>query len=170
MLEIVKPETPDQFDAVRRLCWAYRDFLLTVSPESRVIAQTFYPEAKYAAVMDRLEQEYRPPMGGMRLALRNGAPVGCGMFHTLEPGVAEIKRVWLNEDARGIGAGYALMTVLVEDCRAGGFRLVRMDTGRPLVEAQRLYDSMGFARRDPYYQPPEIARRFLVFFEMELER
>ncbi|MEY8839417.1 GNAT family N-acetyltransferase, partial [Cribrihabitans sp. XS_ASV171] len=97
------------------------------------------------------------------------ATVGCGMFHTLEPGVAEIKRVWLNANARGIGAGYALMSALVEDCRAAGFRQIRMDTGRPLVAAQRLYDSMGFERRGPYYEVPEIAQDFLVFFEMELQ-
>ncbi|SDC19856.1 GNAT family N-acetyltransferase [Ruegeria marina] len=168
MIEIVTPQTPDQFDAVRRLCWQYRDFLLAISPQSRVIAETFYPEAKYAAVMDRLEQEHTAPQGGVRLVLAQAVPVGCGMFHTLEPGIAEIKRVYLTEAVRGRGAGLALMIELVRACRAQGFAAIRMDTGAPLEAAQKLYDAMGFARRDPYYDPPEIARDFLRFFEMRL--
>lgn len=168
MLDIVTPNTPEQFDAVRDLCWQYRDFLMTVSPESRVIAETFYPEDKYAAVMAALETDHVPPRGGLRLALKNGQPVGCGMYHALEPGVAEIKRVYLTEDARGIGAGHALMTALIGQCRAEGYRLIRMDTGKPLTAAQALYDAMGFERRGPYYEVPPIADGFLCFFEMAL--
>lgn len=168
MLDLITPKTPGHFDAVRRLCWQYRDFLLEVSPQSRVIAQTFYPKEKYAAILDRLEVEHAPPEGGIRLALRDGQAVGCGMYHTLEPGIAEIKRVFLSEDARGTGAGHALMQALVEQCRAAGFRAIRMDTGLPLRSAQKLYDAMGFARRGPYYEVPETAEGFLCFFEMEL--
>lgn len=168
MVEIVTPQTPEQFDAVRRLCWQYRDFLLAISPQSRVIAETFYPEAKYAAVMDRLEVEHAAPAGGVRLVLSRGEPVGCGMFHTLKPGIAEIKRVYLTDAARGQGAGLALMNALVRACREQGFAAIRMDTGAPLEAAQNLYDAMGFKRRDPYYEPPEIARDFLRFFEMRL--
>ncbi|MCE8539408.1 GNAT family N-acetyltransferase [Ruegeria pomeroyi] len=168
MIEIVTPQTTEQFDAVRQLCWQYRDFLLAVSSQSKVIAETFYPVEEYAAVMDRLEEEHAAPSGGIRLVLARGEPVGCGMFHTLEPGIAEIKRVYLTDAARGQGAGLALMNALVQACREQGFLLIRMDTGAPLEAAQRLYDAMGFARRGPYYDPPEIARDFLRFFEMRL--
>lgn len=168
MLQLIEPQTPEHFDAVRRLCWQYRTYLLEVSPQSRVIGETFYPEEKYAAILDRLAQDHAPPHGGLLLALRDGDPVGCGMFHTFEPGIAEIKRVYLTEAARGYGAGYKIMRALIEQCRAQGFDRVRMDTGKPLVEAQSLYDRMGFSRRGPYYEPPEIAKGFLVFFEMEL--
>ncbi len=168
MLDIITPTTPDHFEAVRRLCWEYRKYLLEVSPQSRVIAETFYPEDKYAAILDRLEVDHAPPQGGLRLALRAGRPVGCGMFHTLEPGIAEIKRVYLTEDARGTGAGHAMMQALVDQCRAEGFAAIRMDTGEPLRAAQKLYDAMGFARRGPYYEVPPIAEGFLCFFEMTL--
>jgi putative acetyltransferase len=167
-VEIVTPRTAEQFDAVRALCRQYRDYLLALSPQSRVIVETFYPEDRYAAILDRLETEHAPPAGGIRLALRGGAPVGCGMFHTLEPGIAEIKRVFLTHEARGTGLGHALMQALVEQCRADGFTAIRMDTGQPLLAAQRLYDAMGFFRRGPYYEVPEVADGFLVFFEMKL--
>lgn len=168
MLQIIEPETPDQFDAVRRLCWDYRDFLLSLDPRSKQIVRTFYPRDKYTAVMDAIETEHTRPNGGTRLAMLDGQAVGCGMFQTIAPGVAEIKRVFVNKTARGTGAGCALMQALIDQCREGGFDVIRMDTGKPLEAATRLYLSLGFKLRDCYYDVPEIARGQLLFFEMPL--
>lgn len=90
------------------------------------------------------------------------------MYHTLAPGIAEIKRVFITDAARGTGAGHALMQRLIDDCRAAGFDMIRMDTAAPLEAAQRLYDSMGFVRREPYYEVPKGASGLLCFFEMRL--
>lgn len=168
MLEIISPRIPEHLEMVRRLCWDYRDFLLTLDPGSRRIVETFYPEDNYARIMDRLEVEHASPQGAIRLALKGGEPVGCGMFHTLEPGIAEIKRVYVTDEARGTGAGCAIMQDLIEQCRADGFERIRMDTGKPLIAATRLYLSLGFELRDPYYEVPEVADGHLLFFEMEL--
>lgn len=168
MLSIINPETPDQLDAVRRLCWEYRDFLLTLDERSVQIVQAVYPQEKYARVLEAIETDHMPPSGGMRLALLNEQPIGCGMFHTLEPGVAEIKRVYVNEQARGTGAGCAIMLSLIEQCRSDGFEYIRMDTGKPLEAATQLYLSLGFQLRDAYSDLPEIVEGHLLFFEMSL--
>ena len=168
MLNIIEPETPDQFEAVRRLCWDYRDFLLALDERTAQIVQAFYPSEKYTRVMDNIDAEHTPPNGGIKLALLHGEPVGCGMFHTYEPGVAEIKRVFVTDAARGTGAGCAIMLSLIEMCRNLGFDYIRMDTGKPLEAATRLYLSLGFHLRDAYYQTPVIARDHLLFFEMPL--
>ncbi len=168
MLSIIEPKTPDHFDAVRRLCWEYREFLLTLDEKSQRIVRTFYPREKYARLMDAIEVEHASPKGGVRLALKDGGAVGCGMYHTIEPGVAEIKRVFVNENARGTGAGYAIMNDLIETCRQQGFHFIRMDTGKPLEAATRLYLSMGFQLRDAYSEMPEITDGHLLFFEMDL--
>ncbi|WP_425043907.1 GNAT family N-acetyltransferase [Primorskyibacter sp. S87] len=168
MLDIIEPSTPDQLNAVRRLCWDYRDFLLSVEPSDKEVTATFYPRDKYAELMERLEQEHARPNGAIRLARKDGNPVGCGMFRTLEPGTAEIKRVFVNEAARGTGAGFAIMTNLINQCRADGFNRILLDTGSELVAAQRLYQSMGFTLRGPYYDVPDIAKDVLVFYEMQL--
>ncbi|WP_237212486.1 GNAT family N-acetyltransferase [Ruegeria lacuscaerulensis] len=167
-MSIIEPKTQDHFDAVRRLCWEYRDFLLALDPKSQSIVRLLYSRDKYKRLMDAIEVEHRPPNGGVRLALKNDLPVGCGMFHTLEPGIAEIKRVFVNETARGTGAGYAIMQSLIEACRTQGFEFIRMDTGKPLEAAARLYLSMGFNLRDAYAEIPEIAHGHLLFFEMPL--
>lgn len=168
MPDIIAPSTPDQYDMVRRLCWDYRDLLLKMGTRGRTIVENFYPQDKYTRLMARLETEHAPPTGAIRLALSDGAPIGCGMFHQLEPGIAEIKRVFVTEQARGTGAGRAIMQSLIDACQAQGFGMIRMDTGKPLQAATSLYLSMGFTLRDAYYQVPEIADGFLLFFEMSL--
>lgn len=168
MLRITEPTTPDQIDAVRRLCWDYRDFLLTLDAHSQKIVRTFYPREKYARILSSIDTEHSPPNGGMRLALKDDHPVGCGMFHTIAPRVAEIKRVYVADSARGAGVGFALMQSLIEQCRQRGFDFIRMDTGKPLQAAARLYLSMGFCLRDAYSEIPDIAKGHLLFFEMDL--
>lgn len=170
MLNIIEPETPDQLNAVRRLCWDYRDFLLTLDEQSVQIVQTFYPREKYARLMDAIEVDHAPPSGGIKLAVVGDEPIGCGMFHTIAPGVAEIKRVFVTDAARGTGAGRAIMLSLIETCRDLGFDHIRMDTGKPLEAATRLYLSLGFQLRDAYSEIPEIARDHLLFFEMSLTK
>lgn len=168
LLKIIEPETPDQLNAVRRLCWDYRDFLLTLDERSVQIVQTFYAKEKYARLMDTLAADHAPPDGGLKLAMLDGEPIGCGMFHTIAPGVAEIKRVYVRDTARGSGAGRAIMLSLIETCRDLGFDYIRMDTGKPLKAATQLYLSLGFHLRGAYSEIPEIARDYLLFFEMQL--
>ncbi|WP_170463309.1 GNAT family N-acetyltransferase [Ruegeria arenilitoris] len=170
MLDIIEAKTPDQFDEVRRLCWEYRDFLMTLDEKSVRVAKTYYPEDVYNRLMGEIEVEHAVPDGGVRLALKDGDAIGCGMFRTIEPGVAEIKRVFVSDAARGTGAGFAIMTSLIDQCRKQGFDFIRMDTGKPLEAAIRLYLSMGFKFRDAYFEIPEIAKDTLVFFEMHLRR
>ena len=122
MLSIIEPKTPDHFDAVRRLCWEYREFLLTLDEKSQRIVRTFYPREKYARLMDAIEVEHASPKGGVRLALKDGGAVGCGMYHTIEPGVAEIKRVFVLEDFRGRGLSRSIMQAL-EDELPGEIRI-----------------------------------------------
>ena len=168
MLEIIDPKTPDALDAVRGLCWDYLEFLKSLGGTDAQIVTLAYPQEKYSRLMDNLAEEHAPPAGGIRLALLDGAPVGCGMFHSLAPDTAEIKRVYVAPEARGSGAGRALMVALMEACRAQGFARILMDTGRPLVAAQALYLSLGFQERGPYQDVPDFARDGLLFFEMAL--
>ena len=168
MLTIITPETPAHVDAIRSLCWDYRALLFSLGGRASEVAQTYYPEDTYRAVIDSLEELHGPPSGGLRLALKDGSPVGCGMFHTLSPGIAEVKRLYVSPEARGTGCGYRLMTTLIDDCRAAGCHTLYLDTGRPLTQAIRLYESMGFKRRGPYQDVPEDTLDVLVFFEMDL--
>jgi DNA-binding MarR family transcriptional regulator/ribosomal protein S18 acetylase RimI-like enzyme len=88
----------------------------------------------------------RPPRGLLVLARLHGDPVGCGalVFHD---GYAEIKRMWVSPDARGLGLGRRLLDEL--EARAGT-PLVRLDTNGALTEAIAMYRSAGY-REIPRY-------------------
>lgn len=168
MLKIVDAETEEDFDAVRRLCWAYRDVLLALGPPDSDAVLHYYPEAAYRALMDDLPRIHARPAGTIKLAWLDGLPVGCGMSHTLSPGVAEIKRVYIAPEARGRGAGRAMMEALIGQLREDGFDRIVMDTARKLTTAVRLYDRLGFRRRGPYRETPAALLPQMVFFEMDL--
>lgn len=168
MLQLVQPKTQTEFDQVRQLCWDYRDYLCALSPFDKQIVETFYPVPKYTRVLSQIEQDHTPPNGDTILALRDGQPLGCGMYHRIFPDTAEIKRVFVTNAARGTGAGCAIMQGLISSARDQGFNRIVMDTSKPLKAAQKLYLSLGFRLRGPYQDIPDIAADHLLYFEMTL--
>lgn len=168
MLKIIEPETPDQLDAVRRLCWDYHAYLRALSPFDAKLVDQIYPKAKYQSLLDRLTEDHAPPSGAICLAVADGEPVGCGMYHQFSEDTAEIKRVFVSDSARGTGAGRAIMTALISQARDAQYKRILMDTSNPLKAAQSLYLSLGFKLRGPYQELPKIADGHLLFFEMPL--
>ncbi len=168
MVRLLTPSTPAQVDAVRTLCWEYRDYLLTFpSPEVDYV-RVAYADDAYQQLMEDLPQAHAPPAGGIVLALDGDHPVGCGMYHTLQPGIAEFKRIYVRPDARGTGLGRALTQALVDACHTAGFSGILMDTSRRQVAAYKMYVSMGFRERGPYQDIPEEMVEKMHFFEMAL--
>ena len=73
-----------------------------------------------------------------------GTAVGCGGLRLLEPGTAEIKRMYVEPARRGHGHSRAVLRALVQHARDVGLREVRLETGSRQVAAVRLYESEGF--------------------------
>jgi GNAT superfamily N-acetyltransferase len=90
------------------------------------------------------EDELRLPAGLLLVAMRDGEPVGCGAlkFHGAEP--TELKRMWVDESARGLDLGRWLLNELERQAAAHGARTVRLETNKSLVEAISLYRSAGY--------------------------
>ncbi|MBV9595297.1 MAG: bifunctional helix-turn-helix transcriptional regulator/GNAT family N-acetyltransferase [Chloroflexi bacterium] len=88
--------------------------------------------------------ELMPPVGALLVARLKGAPVGCGALklHAREP--AEIKRMWVAADARGLGLGRRLLAELERAAKEAGATAVRLETNRALTEAIHLYQSSGY--------------------------
>lgn len=161
--------TPEDIDAVRELCWDYRDFLLNNSDVDRDITETFYPVPKYSALMEALPREHARPSGIILIARdRTGRALGCGMTHAIDDQTSEIKRVFVREAARGQGLAQAICRALMDQARKDGFARVVLDTSRSLRAAQRLYTGLGFSLRGPYQPiPPEVLDE-LLFYEAAL--
>jgi GNAT superfamily N-acetyltransferase len=71
-------------------------------------------------------------------------PVACGGLRPLEPGVGEIKRMFVTAAARGRGHGRALLGELERRAREAGCERVRLYTTEVLREARALYAAQGY--------------------------
>jgi GNAT superfamily N-acetyltransferase len=88
--------------------------------------------------------DFEGPGAAWIVLYEDGAPAGCGGLKPLEPGVAEIKRMFVRGDARGRGHGRRLLSELEAAARAEGRRRVVLYTTEVLVEARALYESAGY--------------------------
>lgn len=76
--------------------------------------------------------------------------VGCGAVQPLEPGIAELKRMYVRPSARGRGIARTLLTALERFGFDIGFRILRLATGIRQPAAIALYESHGYALVDSY--------------------
>lgn len=90
------------------------------------------------------------------------------MMRALGEGVAEIQRVFVTEEARGLGAGKALTVALMDQARKDGHKTARLDTGRALVEASSLYEKLGFRECAPYHQETPYLDHLIRYYERPL--
>ena len=98
--------------------------------------------------------ELRAPAGCFLVAYRDGEPIGCGglKLHGADP--AEIKRVWVDPRARGLGLARRLIAALEDRARDGGAPAVQLDTNRSLVEAIAMYQTLGYVEVEPFNDEP----------------
>ena len=93
-----------------------------------------------------------------------GEVVGTAGVRRLEPRVGEIKRMWVRPSSQGLGLGRRLIDRCLDEARALGFRVIRLDTERRMEAALHLYRSRGFTEI-PDYNGNERAQ---VWMELKL--
>jgi GNAT superfamily N-acetyltransferase len=73
-----------------------------------------------------------------------GRPVACGAVQPLDDGVGEVKRMYVRPPYRGRGYGRLILAALEELSLERGFHTLRLETGRDLAPALRLYRGAGY--------------------------
>jgi DNA-binding MarR family transcriptional regulator/GNAT superfamily N-acetyltransferase len=155
----------DAMDTVHRLLTAALVDITVVDPASddaQHCLRSYYAEldTRFDAGFDPTAtlpvdlDEMRAPNGAFLLASLRGAPVGCGALKLHGRRPAEIKRVWVDASARGLGVGRRLLHELEATAVAEGVRTVRLDTNRALVEAIAMYRTSGYREIDAFNAEP----------------
>jgi GNAT superfamily N-acetyltransferase len=78
------------------------------------------------------------------LAYADLEPAGTGALRELEPGIAEIKRMYVLPAYRGSGIAGRILAELERRARGRGFQYIRLDTHDRLVEAVGMYRGAGY--------------------------
>jgi putative acetyltransferase len=109
--------------------------------------------------------EYSPPEGRLLLAMSDEEAAGCIGLRPLEPGVCEMKRLYVRPGYRGHGLGAQLARAVITEARAMGYSAMRLDTLPSMTAAIGMYRELGFQPIEPYYRNPISGA---LFFELKL--
>ena len=96
----------------------------------------------------------------------DGRAVACGAWQPLEPGIAELKRMYVRPAYRGRGIARQLVVALEEEALAAGHPVVRLETGTYLPAAIALYRSVGYVPIPVYGE--YVGNPFSVCFQKRL--
>lgn len=94
------------------------------------------------------------PRGAFLIALTDGMPIGCVGLKGTDKGYAEIKRLWVADQARGLGLAGRLMDVIETEARSLGITCLRLDTNFALPEAIAFYRKRNWTEIDRFNDDP----------------
>ena len=99
--------------------------------------------------VDWMSQAYAAPRHAYFVVTRGGRVLGGSGVAPLAGGDAdtcELRKMYFLPEARGIGAGAAMMTRCLDAARGFGFRRCYIETLDGMDAAMRLYERSGFRR------------------------
>jgi len=71
-----------------------------------------------------------------------GRAVGCGAFRPLQPGIAEVKRMYARPGTAGVGT--AVLRFLEAEAQALGYQVLRLETRKVNQRAVAFYECHGY--------------------------
>ncbi len=113
---------------------------------------------------------YMPPRGRLLLVRDGGRLLGMAFLKPIRDDTCEIKRMYVSPELRGQGLGKTLLTTLIDEARAVGYRSIMLDSAVYMDAAHGLYRSMGFTDID-YYEEGETAeslKDYLVYMALRI--
>ncbi len=125
----------------------HQDDVLALIGKSDAFSQSLYPpESRHPVDADDLAAANVRFM----VARVEGRAVGCGALVLGDPGRAEIKRMFVDEAARGTGIGKAILHALEDAAKLAGVTRIQLETGIENRDALTLYRRHGYHERGPF--------------------
>ena len=118
------------------------------------LAQRFAQGFDVARSRNPLAEQMTRPHGAFLLATSDGLPIGCVGLKGVADGLAEVKRLWIDPSARGLGLSRRLMDRLEAVARELAIDTLRLDTNRALPEAKQLYLKTGWNEIERFNDDP----------------
>ena len=113
------------------------------------------PAAEYVpTVIDKVCGD-PPPKGVFYLLEVDGNLAGMGGIRFLRTGVAEIKRIYVRPQFRGLKLGELILKRLLSDASEFGYHQMCLDSAPFMQSAQRIYERAGF-EDCPVYEGTEV--------------
>ncbi len=111
--------------------------------------------------MASLPGAYAAPAGRLFFAELDGKPAGCVGIRPSTEGICEMKRLYVEPEARGTGVGRELALAAIKAAKVLGYRRVMLDTLPAMRIAVKLYRELGFKEAPAYYPTPVEGTMFL---------
>jgi putative acetyltransferase len=124
---------------VEQVQTATDDVRMLIEELDQTLAREYLPEQQHGLRLDTIFQ----PHVRFFVARLDGRAVGCGGVALFES-YAEVKRMYVRDDARGRGIARALLARIESEVRLQGLDLLRLETGDRQFAAIRLYERAGF--------------------------
>lgn len=144
MIKLIPAATVEQIEVIRELFTEYQRWL-----NFSLCFQGFDEE------LAALPGKYAPPLGRLYIAECGGKTAGCIALRPMdEPGICEMKRLYVRDEFRGQGIGKYLTKTILADAKEIGYTAMRLDTLQRMETARSLYRNLGFNIIPAYYHNP----------------
>jgi DNA-binding MarR family transcriptional regulator/ribosomal protein S18 acetylase RimI-like enzyme len=101
-----------------------------------------------AGIIADFQRGHDPARQGCWIAELDGAPAGSVMLVDAGDGIAKLRLLIVEPQARGRGIGRRLVEQCIGFARDAGYRKITLWTQSVLTDARRIYESAGFVRAE----------------------
>ncbi len=125
------------------------DIAHVVARQAVIYAEEFGWNGTYeglaAEIAGKFLQDFDPAVEGAWIAERSGRIIGSVFVVDAGKGVAQLRLLYVEREARGLRVGRLLVDQVIAFARDKGYRKVRLWTQSDLVAARKLYAAAGFS-------------------------
>ena len=167
MTEIVECRRRADFEEVARLLREMAEWDVAETSALGVPADDLIP-LYYSDGVDALMAKFSGVSGSLRLARAGDRVLGCIAVFRIDDDLAEIRKLFVRPQARGMGIGRALLAGALQEICSRGFARVRLVTATFMTGAIAIYHEFGFVDCEPFYPSPDHLGPITLFMQREL--